>query len=60
MYYHPSINEACAADRRRDLIAQADAWRLARVIRNVRPAEPRQTPRAKGGLHGVIRVLRPA
>ena len=60
MYYHPSINEACAANRRRNLIAQADAWRLARSIRNDRPAEAKQAARAKGRLHGVIRVLRPA
>lgn len=60
MLYHPSISEAYADQRRRDLIAQADAWRLARGARNVRHAEARQAARVRGRLHGLIRVLRPA
>jgi len=40
MFTHPAITEAIASQRRRDLIAQADAYRLARTARNSRPTRP--------------------
>jgi len=47
MFTHPTITEAIASQRRRDLIAQADAYRLARVARSTRPARPGRFPRAR-------------
>lgn len=35
---HPTISEALAAEHRRDLLAQAEAARLARAARRARPA----------------------
>jgi hypothetical protein len=40
MFTHPAITEALASQRRRDLITQADAYRLARAARGSGPARP--------------------
>ena len=37
MYLHPEITAKFAEQRRRDLIAEADAYRLARAAREGRP-----------------------
>jgi hypothetical protein len=42
MFPHPYITAKVAEERRRDLIAHADAYRLARAAREGRPAERRQ------------------
>ena len=38
MILHPYVTAKVAEERRRDLIAQADAYRLARMAREGRPA----------------------
>jgi hypothetical protein len=40
MFTHPAITEALASQRRRDLITQADAYRLARTARNSTSSRP--------------------
>jgi hypothetical protein len=40
MFTHPAITEALASEHRRDLITQADAYRLARAARGGNPTRP--------------------
>jgi hypothetical protein len=40
MFTHPAITQALASERRRDLIAQADTYRLARAARSSTPSRP--------------------
>ena len=48
MFMHPAITAAVADQHRRDLIAQADADRLARTARQGRPRRPAsRTPSTK-------------
>lgn len=46
MFTHPAITEALASQRRRDLIAQAEAYRLARAARVGSPARSARFRRA--------------
>lgn len=52
MFTHPAITEALASQHRRDLITQAEGYRLARAARSTRTARP--------GLFGLARLAQPA
>ncbi len=56
---HPAITAQIAEQHRRDLVTQADAYRLARTARNCRPTPPRR-PSSPLGRTGPVRALRRA
>jgi hypothetical protein len=62
MYIHPAISKSVTDYRRRDLIARAEASRLARAAKDTTPGGPRPAGRPE---HGARRLpirqwLRPA
>jgi len=47
MFTHPAITAALADQRRRDLTAQASAYRLARTVRNSQHSRPGRSPQPR-------------
>jgi len=60
MSMHPAITAALADQHRRDLTAQASAYRLARAARNCQPTRPGRSPgprRLTGPLQAIRRAV---